>query len=124
MGRTCVPPVAVVPHKAKGANPLAALGRALAANPMAAYLAAPKADPTPPGWVTGLAKAKRVQQESGRARSAPAPKHHAAPAKASPPTVGRPPIAKATPLMAQPRDASHESAGQSSGSQWPIPKPQ
>eukprot|EP00972_Heterocapsa_arctica_P035370 5202846-Heterocapsa_arctica.AAC.1 len=87
MGRTYVPPVAVIPHKAKGINPLAALGHALAANPKAAYPAAPKADLTPPAWISGLAKAKRVMQEGERARSAPPPKFHAAPAKASPPTA-------------------------------------
>eukprot|EP00972_Heterocapsa_arctica_P018335 2708487-Heterocapsa_arctica.AAC.1 len=63
MGRTYVPPIAVVPHKAKGINPLAALGRDLAANPKAAYPAAPKAD----------LKAKSVQPKGGRARSVPAP---------------------------------------------------
>eukprot|EP00972_Heterocapsa_arctica_P063872 9423537-Heterocapsa_arctica.AAC.1 len=76
--RVYEPPIAVVPHETTAIRPLAALARAMAANPKAvAKLAAPKADP----------KAKGIGPQGVRARSAPPPKIHAAPAKASPPTA-------------------------------------
>eukprot|EP00972_Heterocapsa_arctica_P112387 16431474-Heterocapsa_arctica.AAC.1 len=119
-GRTYEPPVAVIPNKAKGINPLAALAREMAVNPKAVPSAAPTVSTSPPAWISALVRAKG-REEKERSRRTPVPKPRATPAKASPPTAGRPAIAKAKPLMAKSKE---ESKARSSASRPPIPKPE